>query len=147
MKYLKTQNHPTAKEGLFRACILIFILLEFHIYKIIDRVPSRACNIKDDKKYKINQRKLAIWEHSIMYIKESNCHSCYHRYHGNPDKKARDQKKRASELCENCNHQGHVTAKTEDTWKRIREFIEINHLIQSMCKEQKTEEYSKCKNE
>ena len=56
-------------------------------------------------------------------------------------------RKRATEFTEDCQHQCHITAEAEDAGIGIRQFIEVNHLVNAMSKKQDSEEDSKAENE
>ena len=74
-----------------------------------------------------------------MHIEECHTHSNNHRNGHETDKKTRDKKERAAELAENRNHQSHIAAETEHTRIRLNQSVEIDQLIQSMCKKQYAE--------
>ena len=51
------------------------------------------------------------------------------------------------EFAEYADHQRHITAETKDTRVCVREFVEVDHLIKSMRKEEDSEEQSQRKDE
>ena len=124
-----------------------FLLSELPVYEVIKRIPSWACDIKYDKKHKVDQREFSIWEHAVMNIEEGYRHSCYHRDDSNPDKQSDNKKYGAGKLAEYTEHQCHIASETEYARIGIRQFIKVHHLIQSMGKEEDTEEQSECKDQ
>lgn len=144
-----SQNPKLAASGqsLFHAFRSLFIPLELHVYKVIYRVSARSSNVKDNEEDHIDQREFSCREHAVMDVEECDSHRGDHRYHSDSHKESGYKEQRARKLAEYADHQRHIAAEAKDTRVCVREFIEIDHLIESMRKEEDSEEQSQRKNE
>ena len=75
-----------------------------------------------------------------MNIEKCDSHSNNHRNSHYPDQKAGNQKERTTKFTENSYHQRHIASKTKNTWIRIEQIIEMDHLIKAM-REEKDSKY------